>query len=443
MAIVTTVAETLQRVLGAPLDRLGHDTGVIRRHRKFSGATLLQTLALTLLKSPCPKPEDYAATAALLGVPVTPQALSKRFTPALVDFLRQALELLLQEVIAAAPAVVPLLDRFTAVFVGDGSTVPLPDEWADEFPGCGGKSGSGKAALKLQVVWELRRGRLAELLLEPGRGHDTHSAALDAVPPAGSLTVRDLGYFDLKRLRAWAAAGAFWISRFKPATAVFDPDGRPLDLRGLLRRQPAGAALDIPVLLGAEERLGCRLIALRAPQEAAARRRQKAYEKAQKHGQVPTAEYLAWCDWTVFVTDCGPELLTWKEVVVLYRVRWQVELLFKLWKSHNGLASGRADRPPERRMAELWGKLIAVVLQHWLLVATAWSDARRSLWKASGVIRDRVALLAEALGDPTRLEGVLVGMAEAIARVARVSGRKAHPSSFQLLNNPELLDWAT
>ena len=35
----------------------------------------------------------------------------------------------------------------------------------------------------------------------------------------------------------------------------------------------------------------------------------------------------------------GRELLTWKEVVVLYRARWQKELLFKLWKSHNHLAA--------------------------------------------------------------------------------------------------------
>jgi hypothetical protein len=91
---------------------------------------------------------------------------------------------------------------------------------------------------------------------------------------------------------------------------AFDPDGRRLDLPGLLRPRPAGPPLDRPVVLGAEERLGCRLIALRAPQEVAARRRQKAYEKAQKRGATPSREHLEWCDWTAFVTNCAAESLT-------------------------------------------------------------------------------------------------------------------------------------
>jgi hypothetical protein len=55
------------------------------------------------------------------------------------------------------------------------------------------------------------------------------------------------------------------------------------------------------------------------------RRRQKAYERAQKHGRAPSPEQLAWCDWTLLMTNCPTELLTWKEVVVLYRARWQIE----------------------------------------------------------------------------------------------------------------------
>jgi hypothetical protein len=37
----------LQTGLGAALDAIGRRTGVIPRHRKFSGASLLKTLVLT------------------------------------------------------------------------------------------------------------------------------------------------------------------------------------------------------------------------------------------------------------------------------------------------------------------------------------------------------------------------------------------------------------
>lgn len=441
MAILEAAGEALQRALGPELDQLGRDTGAIRRRRKFTGMTLVRTLVWTVLRVGRPKADDYATTAGLLGIAVTPRAIEKRFTERLVAFLRAALERLVPEALATAPAAVPLLARFTAVLVGDSTTLSLPEAYAAEFPGCGGKAGSGRAALKVQVLWDLAAGRLVRLLLEPGRLHDTNSAALADVPPAGSLTIRDLGYFDLSRFRAWAAAGAHWLSRWQPGTLVLDPDGRPPDLLGHLARHPAGAPFDAPVLLGAAERLACRLIALRAPQEVADRRRHKAYVKAQKHGGVPSGEHLAWCDWTVFVTDCPPELLAWREVVVLYRSRWQVELLFKLWKSHNRLATHPEVKSPDRRLGELWAKLIGVVLQHWLLLATSWPEARRSLGKAAGVVRAGLALVAAALDDLGRLVDVLAQLRTTAAAIARVASRRRHPSWFQLVINPELLDW--
>lgn len=441
MVILRAAGEALQHALGPELDQLGRDTGAIRRRRKFSGMTLLRTLVWTVLRVGRPRADDYATTAGLLGVAVTPRAIEKRFSARLVAFLRRALERLLGEALAAAPAAIPLLTRFPGVFLGDATTIPLPDTYAAEFPGCGGKSGSGRAAVKIQVLWDLCGGRLIRLLLEPGRCHDTNSPAVADVPPAGSLTIRDLGYFDLSRFRTWAEQGAHWLSRWQPGTLVFDPDGRPLDLLESLGRHPAGVPFDAPVLLGAAERLACRLIALRAPQEVAARRRHQAYARAQKHGGVPSREHLAWCDWTAFVTDCPPALLTWKEVVVLYRSRWQIELLFKLWKSHNRLATHPEVKSPERRLGELWAKLIGVVLQHWLLLATSWPDGRRSLWKAAGVIRAGLALVAAAVDDLDRLIDVLTHLQTTVAAIAQVAARKKHPSWFQLVMNPELLDW--
>jgi hypothetical protein len=234
MAIVQAVAEALQRSLGEPLDQLGRDSGVIRRRRKFSGSTLVQALVLTLPRRPRARPEDYAATAALLGVEVTPRAVAKRFTPSLVEMLRDVLGLLLARAVAAAPDAAGALAGFDGVYLGDGTTIPLPEEYAGEFPACGGAAGQGRAAMELQVVWDLVTGGLMRLSPGPGRSSD-------------------------------------------------------------------------------------------AAEEVAARRRQKAYERARDRGRVPSAGHLAACGWTAFVTDRPAESLSWKAAVVLYRARWQVE----------------------------------------------------------------------------------------------------------------------
>jgi Transposase DDE domain len=270
MSIIGTVAQTLQTALGAALDTIGRRTGVIRRQRKFTGASLLKTLVLTLMKAPNAQTDDFVATAAQLGVTVTPQALEKRFTPKLLAFLRAGLEHVLEQAVVAEPAAIPLLERFTAVEVGDSTTIPLPDDYADEFPGCGGKSDSGQAAVKIQVRWELRTGKLNQLVVQPGRSSDAQSAAAEPPVTPGSLSIRDLGYFCLKRFQTLSAAGASWLSRWQPGTAVFDPEGRPLELLSYVQQHAGEKPLDVPILLGSAERLPCRLIVLRVPPRASA-----------------------------------------------------------------------------------------------------------------------------------------------------------------------------
>jgi hypothetical protein len=441
MSTIPQVAGTLQSVFGSEIEEIGHRTRLIQRFRKFTAVLLLKMLVFTLLKSPRAKNKDYVSTAAQLGLLITERAVEKRFTPQLVAFLRKILQGVLQKTVAAVPVATPLLKKFTAVFVGDSTTVLLPEECAAEFPGCSGTSDSGKAALKIQVLWNLCTGTLTRLLIEPGRSSDAKSAVIEATPPAGSLSIWDLGYFCLKRFQAWTAQGAYWISRLQPGTVVLDPDGGPWDLLERLRRHRWESPLDVAVLLGSEQRVPSRLIALRAPQEVVARRRQKAYRKAQKSGRTPTAEHLEWCQWTIFVTNCPADLLTWQEVVVLYRSRWQIELLFKLWKSNNRLAMHAEGKGVVWQMAEFWAKLIGVIVQHWLLLTTTWSDHRRSLMRAAVVLRDWLTLLMDALDDRQRLSDKLSQMQAAIASSARINLRGKKPSWFQLLLNPLLLEY--
>ena len=137
--------------------------------------------------------------------------------------------------------------------------------------------------------------------------------------------------------------------------------------------------------------------------------------------------------WSLFVTNCPADELTWRAVVVLYRARWQIELLFKLWKSHNGLARCRAEASALERLAVFYAKLLGVLVQHWLLLATAWQRPGRSLAKAARLLR--------ALDDAAALAAVLRRLQRLIEKLAHVKARQKDPSHAQLLDDPELLDW--
>ena len=182
MEIVTQVTELLQGLLSESMDALARETGCVKRERKFSGSTLLSSLVLTVLRKPTPKSRDYQTTAAQLGVIVTEDAIAQRFTPDLVNFLEPALQRMLGHVLTADAPPIALLERFAEVVIGDSTTIALPDEYAERFPGCGGSHGGGKAALKIQVLWELRHGTL-HVLLEPGRASDAKSP-ISAIPSA-------------------------------------------------------------------------------------------------------------------------------------------------------------------------------------------------------------------------------------------------------------------
>ncbi len=441
MHIVTKVAAAMQAVFGARLDDRARATGCVQRQRKFSGVSLMRTLVLTLLHRPAAGNREYRAMAAKLGVQVTEEAIAHRFTDALVRFLEETLKQVVAQTLAAKPVSALLLRKFTDVRIGDSTTLTLPDELAEQFPGCGGTGKACKAALKIQVLWSLTTGQLLRWLLEPARASDALSEIATATPCAGSLSIFDLGYFCMERFRRIGQAAAHWISRFQHSTNVFDPAGKRLDLSRFLRKQGEHGLVDVPVVLGEKERLACRLIAVRVPAEVAARRRQQIREKARDHGREASQEYLQMQDWTIFITNCPPELLTWKEVVVLYRARWQIELLFKLWKSHNRLAQRETNASPERQMAVLYAKLIGVIVQHWMLLTATWNDSQRSLRKAAIVLRDWVILFSEVLDHRRRLCGLLCRMAEALGESARIARRRKHPSLFQLLENPELLEY--
>ena len=442
MSILQNVASTLQDNLGKELDELARECTVIRREREFTGQTLLLMIVLTLLKKPDASWADFHLTAAQLGLEVSRTAIENRFAAGqpLVDFLRSALENALKQTVAGNASSADLLQRFTAVLIGDATTIALPDELADLFPGCGGSVGTSGAALKIQVLWDLKTGRLVKLELEPGRASDAKSPIAVTEAEPGTLLVYDLGYFDLSRFAALDEQKVKYLSRLQHGTHVFDTDGNRLDLLSFLREQEV-RLVDRKVLLGVSERLPCRLIAIRVPEEVANRRRQDAREKAKNKGRVPTAEYLELLGWSLFVTNNSAEDLTWKAVVVLYRARWQIELLFKLWKSHNQLARVRAGAKALEVLAVFYAKLLGVVLQNWILVATAGANVNYSMTTAARALRDMVKTLLLCVGDLMKLVEGLRELAKVIENLGGTRRRKKDPSYAQLIADADFLNW--
>ena len=439
MKIIARVGDALQQVFGEIAESAGEASGVIRRRRKFTALSLAKTFVLGFLQNSQASDEDLAQMAAQCGAEVTPQAIDQRHTPALVRFLEALLRRAAQVVVGSDRALAPLLKRFTSVTVLDSSTISLPDSMQEQFPGCGGSYGSGAAAMKLQTELDLRSGALSHVQIEAGRHPDGASSRQDARRGKGSLRIADLGYFNVAVFAAMATASEYFLSRLQFGTAVGLPDAPAMELLSWLRRQSSGF-VDRPIWLAKGHALACRLIAWRLPPEQANRRRQKLrQDTVRKRGQEPIAERLAWCDWTILVTNVPPQLLTPAEGAVLYRARWQVELLFKRWKSQD-LVAVLSGSTAVRQMVRVWSRLIAALLQHWLLVAAAWGDPTKSWSKVCEAIRQFVSRIIAALDRRSELESVLTDLVRTVARTCR-RNKRTKPGTLELLNDVQLLDF--
>jgi len=432
MTTIPQVARAMRDILTTTAEEAARTTRFVQRTSPLGGATFSQTLAFGFLANPQASLEELAQTAAALGVSVSPQALDQRFTAAAAACLERVLKAAITQVIAAEPVAIPLLARFSAVYLQDSSTIVLPEVLATVWQGCGGSTPSRtNAALKLQVRLELRTGALAGLALQDGRTSD-RTEAQPTLPP-GALRIADLGYWSVDALHALDQQGSFWLSRLQTQTALYDSTGHRLDLLALLAAQPT-EAVDLPLLLGETHRLPARLLAVPVPPEVAATRRRKLREAARKKGRQVSARGLALAAWTVLVTNLPGVRLTLREALVLGRVRWQIELLFKLWKSHGQVDESRSTKP-WRILCEVYAKLLAMLLQHWLLLVSCWASPNRSLTKAAQTIQKHALHLASAFDAVTRLCTAITTVQRCVAAGCRMNRRKKRPNTYQLLLN--------
>lgn len=431
MVSVAEIGAAMKSVLTTVATAAARETGFVQRASKLTGAVFVQTTVLGWLNNPDASLGNLTQVAAALGVTISPQGLDQRFTRAAAETLQRVLQAAVAQVISADAVAVPVLARFSAVILQDSSTVSLPTDLATLWPGSGGSHGLQTAALKIHLRLDLLAGRLGALLLETGRTSDRGSPLQKARLPVGALRIADLGYFSLPQLRAIADQSAYFLSRLFGQTAVYDPDGARLDLARILPTT-SSTPTDRPVRLGTTERVPARLIAVPVAQEVADQRRRRLYADARRRGKGVRQAALALADWTILVTNVPVEMLTVAEALVLARVRWQIELLFKLWKQHGKVDEWRSQNP-ERILAEVYAKLTSLVIQHWLFLVGCWGFPNRSLVKAAQTVRTFAPLLTTALAGLLDLTVAIGQICRCLAAGCRMNRRKKEPNAYQLL----------
>lgn len=368
----------LQRLSLLPLEALAKSSGfVLRRPRKLSLEAFLQSILLSLCQPAFSFQSWAALISALQSGLLSKQALHRRCTRALVHFLQLSLASLLASFMRrSCPS--QLFDHFSRVLLQDSTSLALHPCLAKCFPACGNQHQAKLASVKIQAIFELRSQSWIHFRLGALTDNDQKASPLilSYLKP-GDLVIRDLGYAVLKVWRLISQTGAYFLSRSRSDFTFFDPNSQqPIELLKLLQDH---AQVDIALLLGAQERLAVRLVALRLPAKLAAQRRRRARANARKDRSLRlTKRYLKLLDWTILLTNVTARQLNAQQLLEAYSCRWHIEVLFKSWKSHFQLGK-LPTRNPLWVQIQLLARLLAIALLQTSFAPLAFSAEPRPL----------------------------------------------------------------
>jgi hypothetical protein len=360
------------------IETAARQTGFVKRTSKITGKLFLALMTFGLWSDAKTTLAQLAAKAAHILEPleVSPEALHQRMHKPAVAFLQE----MIRQAFAHMRTLDPQCDdglfaAFPKVHVADSTGFGLPDTLKDTFPGAGGSA--APAGAKIQLVWDYRSGCFEHFALTPWIIPDNkYIDAVVALAHPDNLFLFDLGYFKMHAFARIAAANAYFLSRLNHQAHVFEAGAgelRPLNLAQWLEAVP-DHLLEKAICLGAKEQVAARLIAVRVPEAVVNKRRRIAKKNAKKKGYTPSDAHLTLAAWNLFITNVPCTVWTTPTVYKVYPIRWQVELIFKSWKSSLHLATLNATKA-EPVLCYLYGRMLLIVLNYMLF-----PQVRMTLW---------------------------------------------------------------
>ena len=368
------------------VEQIARETGFVERESKFGGIEFLGIMTVGLFAEPGASLTQMAAMAKDINPEseISAPGLHQRINGSGVEFLKKLLSKALElstskEIDEDIPR---LLESFERVCLLDSTSITLPESLSAIWRGSGGDGPS--SIMKLQLMLDYNSGEYVNIASTDGVTPD-QSYVMEATRflGKGDLAIFDLGYFNKKALFDISQTGAYFLCRLNHQVSLYredeDEEFTKLDLvKELKRKLKAGIrACEFHVwLLQGESRLKVRVIAEKVPEGVANRRRRKARQKAKrrKEKSEPSAKYLYLLGWSLYIANIPEEILKAELVSLVYGIRWQIELVFKAWKSYHGLTQLKGERQ-ERIECFIYGRLIMMTIMAFLF-----GSIRRYLW---------------------------------------------------------------
>jgi hypothetical protein len=440
----------------AEIEEIAIETGFVKRKGKITACEFVclccfmdVEVANHTLVTLCTK------LSAKTGVVISNQALDQRLNERCVEFLKKIFDKLLRQTISNTTHIPDLWDDdFKRIRILDSTAFQVPKSYMNIYPGSGGCS--QPSGVKIQLEYELKSGNFMNVAVGAGSGSDnTFGSKIRDTIKAGDLILRDLGYFSFEDFLDVEKREAFYISRLKPNIAVYMAsneieyykNGTPkksslfkrIHIPDIMKQMRDGERYEIKdVYVGRGKKLKTRLILYKLTKEQLKKRSEKCEKNAKKKGIEKSDHTIELLGISIYITNVEEAVLSAEEVHEFYSLRWQVEILFKTWKSISHLHVVKPVKI-ERFQCQLYGKLILLLLSSTVTfkmrnLVLEYKALEASEMKISEIVHEYIDRLSfELIEMPSKTSNTLQLVFENVVRNGLKSHRKDKKTIFDIL----------
>ena len=310
---------------------------------------------------------------------ISNQALNERFNERSVEFMAALMKLLLYKIIQETKNEIGIeLDFFETIRIKDSTCFQISDNLISKYA-ASNKKDCNLSIVRIQFEYDLKTGHIYDINIQASAKQDKTDAQVTVENiNKNDLIIRDLGYFVLSVLSAIILKGAYFLSRFDFHCNAYETEDTKeaidfVKIQTYLKKYNL-QSIEKKVFIGFKERLPVRMVIELLPDIEVEKRLRKLKQKESRKSCQYTKELKSRISLNVYLTNIPAEILPVEKVRSLYRLRWQIELVFKVWKSI-GKINLVKDVKIERFETMFYARLILMLL-YWLI----FSRIKNNLW---------------------------------------------------------------
>lgn len=320
---------------------IGKNMRFEKRKSKMDAVKFLKASITANLEKEKPSFDDYARCFYKItkGKSISRQGFWDRIKPDTINFLKNFFFKLLEITIGSLMTVPKLLKSFSEVYLIDSTMISLPETLKEHYKGYGGAA--SKSAMRIQCVYNVLRKAYEKIEIGDINLSDYKfiNSVIDTFK-AVSLIMFDLSYVGIEVLKKIINNGSYFLCRFPFYNwTLYDINdkNKKLDLLSILENN-CDRIVEFCALIS-KKKLPVRLVAFpitKAKKEEVIEKRLKKAEsnRNSKSRKSLSENYIKFLGWTIYITNAPSELIKTRDIVLLYRLRWYIELIFKLWKTY-------------------------------------------------------------------------------------------------------------